>query len=67
MKMYLGAHESRYSLSIEKPGSHVGDHDRGEYVQIQILYRDDAEGKASSASISVKTSELQAALKAFEQ
>ena len=61
MKMYLAAHESKYSVSIE-PSDRTED---GEYVRIQILYRDDPNGQASSASVSIKTSELTAALKAF--
>lgn len=59
--MYLGAHEHRYSLSIE----HSDRTDDKDYVSLQILYREDPEGQASSTSISVNTEELAAALKAF--
>ncbi len=59
MKTYLTAHEQGYSLSIEKSEREEG------YVSIQILYCDSPDGAASSTTISLKTTELAAALKAF--
>lgn len=61
MKTYLAAHERNYSVSIEKSDRT----DTGDHVRIQVLYRDNPEGQASSASVSVKTEDLAAALKAF--
>lgn len=61
MRIYLSAHENKYDVSLA-PSDRTED---GDYVRIQILYSGNADSEASSASVSVLTEELAAALRAF--